>query len=94
MRKKALVAILDAIGGIGIVAAAALSQGIKRAIAEQAVEVLRPVGSMARKILAFCVAKEPGFFWCLIHKSFSLSGLVPSHHGCCYEAVPMKQLQG
>ena len=67
MRKKAAAAILDPFCGIGIVPAAAFAKRIKRTITEQAVEVLRPVGNMARKILAFRVAKEPGFFLLTIH---------------------------
>jgi hypothetical protein len=62
MRENALAAILDPFFGIEAIPAAALSQGIKRAKAEQAVEILRPFSGMARKILAFCVAKEKSLF--------------------------------
>ena len=53
VRKEAPAAVFDPFFGVGVAAAAALSQGIKRAITEQAVKILRSVGGVARKILAF-----------------------------------------
>jgi urea transporter len=55
---KAIRAILNAIFGIGAVAAAILAQGIQRTIAEQAVKILGFSGLMTGKILTFLILKK------------------------------------
>jgi len=70
MGEYALTAAFDPLGIVGIVASTVLTQGIKGAIAKQAIKVLRPVSNVTRKIFAFLVGKKTGFLR-LLHKRFS-----------------------
>ena len=73
MGDHAIAAVLDAVFRIGEIPAALVAKRIKRAIAEQAIEILRIVRLMAGKIFAFRVAKK-GICLLFIHtNSFSFN---------------------
>jgi hypothetical protein len=62
MGQLALGAILDAVLGIGKAAAALVTQGVQRTVAEQAIEAVGIVGGMAGKKLTFLMLKEGVLF--------------------------------
>lgn len=58
MGNQAAAAVLEPAGGIAEIPSAFISQRIQRAVAKQAVEVLRIIGGVAGKVFAFAVGKE------------------------------------
>ena len=58
MRNKASGAILDALGGVGAITAAAVPEGIERTIAEKAVKVPAVHSRMTGKIFTIAVLKK------------------------------------
>lgn len=76
MRQKADAAVLDAAFRVAEVPSAFVFERIQRTVAEQAIEVLRRIGFVARKVLALRVAEE-GIF-AFLRNGFKRVG---SRHG-------------
>ena len=58
MGEQAIAAVFDPLRGVTEIAAALVTQHIERAIAEQAVELLRRIGFVTWKVLAVFVLKK------------------------------------